>query len=71
MNGNFYYLGGTIMVIVILCVIVLAYGFIKEAIEQNDPWYNTPRDPFRNNPEWQESRRRAHEICEKHKNDNK
>lgn len=38
------------MSIVILCVIILAYGFIKEAISQNDSWYGTERDPFRNNP---------------------
>lgn len=59
------------MSIVILCVIILAYGFIKASISQNDPWYGTERDPFRNNPNFIESRRRAHEICEKHKNDNK
>ena len=38
------------MSIVILCVIILAYGFIKEAISQNDPWSGPERDPFRNNP---------------------
>ena len=59
------------MSIEILCVIILVYGFIKEAISQNDPWYGTERDPFRNNPSFIESRHRAHEICEKHKNGNK
>lgn len=57
------------MEIVILAVIVLVIGFIKEAISQNDPWYGTKRDPFRDNPNFTESRKRAHEICEKHKND--
>lgn len=53
------------MYIVILAVIVLAIGFIKDAISQNDPWYGTERDPFKDNPNFVESRRRAQEICDK------
>ena len=59
------------MTIIVLCIIVLAFGFIKDTIEQNDPYYGTSRDHFRNNPDFVESRRRAHEIYEKHKNDRK
>lgn len=59
------------MTIIVLCIIVLAYGFIKDAIEQNDPYYGTSRDHFKDNPNFVESRRRAHEICEKHRNDRK
>lgn len=59
------------MTIIVLCIIVLASGFIKDAIEQNDPYYGTSRDHFKDNPSFVESRRRAHEICEKHKNDRK
>ena len=33
--------------------------------------HGTSRDHFRNNPDFVESRRRAHEIYEKHKNDRK
>ncbi len=47
------------MSIVILCVIILAIGFIKEAISQNDPYYGTSRDHFKDNPNFVESRRRA------------
>ena len=53
------------MSIVILCVIILAYGFIKEAISQNDPWYGTSRDPFRDNLNFVESRKQAKEICDR------
>lgn len=53
------------MEIVVLCVIILIYKFIKDIISQNDPWYGTERDPFRNNPNFTKSRKRAHDICEK------
>lgn len=55
------------MTIMVLCIIILAFGFIKDAIEQNDPYYGTSRDHFKDNPNFVESRRRAHEICEKHR----
>ena len=53
------------MSIVILCVIILAIGFIKEAISQIAPYYGTSRDHFKDNPNFVESRRRAREICDK------
>lgn len=59
------------MTIVVVCIIYLAFGFIKDAIEQNDPYYGTSRDHFRNNPDFVGSRRRAHEIYEKHRWDSK
>ncbi|MCI7595645.1 MAG: hypothetical protein MSS92_05455 [Lachnospiraceae bacterium] len=53
------------MSIVILCVIILAIGFIKEAISQIAPYYGTSRDYFKDNPNFVESRRRAQEIYDK------
>ena len=55
-----------IMTIVLLCIAVLAYGFIKEAIEQNQPYYGTDRDIFRNNPKAQENRKAVDEIIKKY-----
>lgn len=53
------------MTIVILAIIVLGIGFISQAISQNDPWYGTSRDPFRDNPNFVESRKQAKEICDR------
>ena len=55
------------MTIIVFCIIILAYGFVKDAIEQNDPYYGTSRDHFKDNPNFVESRRRAHEICDKYR----
>ena len=50
---------------VFLAIIVLGIGFISQAISQNDPWYGTSRDPFRDNLNFVESRKQAKEIYDR------
>lgn len=53
------------MTMVFLAIIVLGIGFISQAISQNDPWYGTSRDPFRDNLNFVESRKQAKEIYDR------
>ena len=50
------------MFIEFLCLAVIGGGLVKDAIEQNQPYYGTERELFRNNPKAQENQRNVDEI---------
>lgn len=50
------------MFIELLSVAVLGGKYINEKIQQNDPYYGTSRDPFRNNPRVQKERIGHHRL---------
>lgn len=44
------------MLLGLLSALVIGGGLVKDKIEQNNPYYNTERDSFRNNPRVQKER---------------
>ena len=46
-------------------LIIIGVGLVKDAIEQNEPYYGTSKDIFRNNPSQLIVRREAQEVVNK------
>ncbi|MBQ8279115.1 MAG: hypothetical protein IJZ23_04680 [Roseburia sp.] len=55
------------MFLEVLSALVLGGGLIKDKIEQNQPYYGTHRELFRNNPKVQELDKRVDDIIARQK----
>lgn len=55
------------MFLEVLSALVLGGGLIKDKMEQNQPYYGTDKDIFKNNSKVQENRKAVDEIIAKAK----
>lgn len=55
------------MILELFNAAIICGGLIKDKIEQNQPYYGTDRDIFRNNPKVQENRKTVDDIIARQK----